>query len=95
MLKAWQAMDGQGDITVETRQTKQRGRAFAEISVQDDGPGFQGDAAKIFEPFYTTKTQGTGLGLAVCRTIIEKMGGSIRAENAPGDGARITLLLPL
>lgn len=94
-LNAWQAMGGQGGITVETRQTKQRVRAFAEISVQDDGPGFQDDMNKIFEPFYTTKTQGTGLGLAVCRTIIEKMGGSIRAENAHGGGARITLLLPL
>lgn len=95
LLNAWQAMDGQGGVTIETRETKQRGRAFAEIFVQDDGPGFQGDMTKVFEPFYTTKTQGTGLGLAVCRTIIEKMGGLIRAENAPGGGARIRLLLPL
>ncbi len=94
LLNAWQATGGDGKIVIETRETKYRGRAYAEISVQDNGPGFQSDVSKIFEPFYTTKTQGTGLGLAVCRTIIEKMDGVIRAENAPG-GARVTLLLPL
>ena len=95
LLNAWQAMDGNGAIRIKTREIRQRGRSIAEVILQDDGPGFHGDISKVFEPFYTTKTQGTGLGLAVCRTIIEKMGGIIRAENAPGGGARIVLQLPL
>jgi signal transduction histidine kinase len=95
LLNAWQAMDGNGAIRIKTREIRQRGVTYAEIIVQDDGPGFHGDLSKVFEPFYTTKTQGTGLGLAVCRTIIEKMDGLIRADNIPGGGARIVLQLPI
>ena len=94
LQNSWQAMEGRGGMRINTRETRQRGRSFAEIVLTDDGPGFQGDLGKVFEPFYTTKTQGTGLGLAVCRTIIEKMGGSIRAGNNPAGGARVVILLP-
>ncbi|MCA9248902.1 MAG: PAS domain-containing sensor histidine kinase, partial [Planctomycetales bacterium] len=56
---------------------------FVEISVRDHGPGMSAEtAAKVFEAFYSTKSEGMGMGLAICRTIIESHGG--RISLAPG-----------
>jgi C4-dicarboxylate-specific signal transduction histidine kinase len=66
------------------------------MTFQDTGPGFPPHAMeKVFEPFFTTKERGTGLGLAVCRDIVQQYNGQIYAENAAEGGARITLRLPL
>lgn len=66
----------------------------AEISVTDNGPGFP-DAvlARLGEPFQTTKGDdgGLGLGLYVCATLAGRLGGSLRAENCHGGGARVVL----
>jgi signal transduction histidine kinase len=67
------------------------------IAVEDDGPGIPADdLERIFEPFFTTKEegQGTGLGLAVSRGIIEKLGGRIEVEPSSGKGATFTVVLP-
>ncbi|HVE83818.1 MAG TPA: ATP-binding protein, partial [Myxococcales bacterium] len=48
-----------------------------------------------FEPFFTTKAQGSGLGLPIVHAIVTQHGGSIRAENAPGAGARFVIRLPV
>jgi C4-dicarboxylate-specific signal transduction histidine kinase len=67
------------------------------IHVDDDGPGIAPEVFdKLFEPFVTTKEvgKGTGLGLAVCRGLVEAAGGSISAERAPLGGARFALRLP-
>jgi signal transduction histidine kinase len=57
------------------------------IGVQDDGVGIPAEGlSKIFEPFYTTKAQGMGLGLAICHGIVERHKGRIWAESG-GDGA--------
>jgi two-component system, LuxR family, sensor kinase FixL len=67
---------------------------MAEISVIDTGPGLAPEvASKLFQPFITTKAQGMGVGLSICRTIIDAHGGSIRAESNPGGGTifRFTL----
>jgi PAS domain S-box-containing protein len=69
-----------------------------EVSVEDDGPGLGPDPERVFEPFYTTKVTGTGLGLPICRNICAACGGTIRAENRPpaeGGGARFVVTLPL
>jgi two-component system, NtrC family, sensor kinase len=71
--------------------------SVVEIEVRDDGPGIPAELLEqIFEPFVTTKEpgKGTGLGLAVCARIIDDMGGSIRAENAPDGGAVFHIILP-
>ena len=74
--------------------TVARDGARLEIRVEDSGPGFSEDQREhIFEAFYTTKQGGTGLGLAVTRTLLEKMGGSIEAGRG-AKGALFTLSVP-
>jgi signal transduction histidine kinase len=66
----------------------------AEIRVEDTGPGIAPAARdRLFEPFFTTKPGGMGLGLPLCRTLVERMGGAIEAEAAPGGGARFVVRL--
>lgn len=68
------------------------------LSVEDDGPGMSpATAAQIFDPFFTTKPigKGTGLGLAVVQGLVQDMGGIIRVESAPGQGARFCIYLPV
>ena len=65
------------------------------VEVADNGPGLTADVlAHIFEPFYTTKSDGLGIGLSLCRSIVRAHGGDMTAENAAGGGAvfRFTLL---
>jgi two-component system, NtrC family, sensor kinase len=67
------------------------------ILVDDDGPGVPREAReRIFEPWFTTKsvTHGTGLGLPIVRSLVERHGGTIRVDDAPGGGARFVVELP-
>jgi signal transduction histidine kinase len=63
--------------------------------VQDDGPGLGLDPERLFTPFYTTKVNGTGLGLSVARRICVAHGGSLTAENMDQGGARFRVTLPV
>jgi signal transduction histidine kinase len=66
-----------------------------DLTVIDSGPGIDPDMVhRIFEPFFTTKTRGIGLGLAMCRAIVENHGGEIRVARHAGPGARLTVSLP-
>ena len=69
---------------------------FVEISVRDTGPGIaEGKLEQVFEPFFTSKKSGIGLGLSVCRTIINAHGGKLWAENNTDHGATFVLSLPV
>lgn len=95
LLNAVDAVAGQGTIGVSVRRS---GDEAVEIAVDDSGPGIAPEVrAHLFEPFVTTKPagRGTGLGLAVCHTIIERLGGTIRAENRTEGGARFVVHLPI
>ena len=89
------AMDASGEgstITVTTEAADGRMR----IAVRDTGVGIpQEEIDKIFKPFYTTKTRGAGLGLAIVERIVKEHGGEISIESAAGKGTTFTLLLPV
>ncbi len=66
------------------------------VRISDDGPGMDpATRARAFEPFFTTRAQGSGLGLAVVRQEVEDAGGSVQVESAPGEGATFTLRLTI
>lgn len=68
---------------------------WVEVRVEDEGTGLEpAEAQHVFEPFYSTKENGGGLGLTVCRRILQERGGSIRLENREGPGACVVLELP-
>src|SRR5258708_7272554 len=83
-------------ITITGRQDAARERVRLEVA--DTGPGIPpANRAKIFEPFFTTKApgEGTGLGLSLCRGMIEEHGGTIEVESAPGQGTCFVIELPV
>ena len=95
MLNAVDAMkesDGAGKLTIKSRLNA--GKQLL-ISVSDTGPGLPpGDAERIFDAFFTTKSQGTGMGLSISRSIIESHGGRLWAASASGRGATFQFTLP-
>ena len=85
-------MNGPGEIFIESS-LPEEGRTV--LSFRDTGPGFSEDAlAKAMDPFFTTKDNGTGLGLPIVQAIIDSHGGSMKLSNAPQGGALITISLP-
>jgi signal transduction histidine kinase len=99
LLNARQAMPRGGQMKLDVRHNTRT--QMVEIRVQDSGCGIPADKLRrIFEPFYTTKTPdehghgGTGLGLSVCRQIIEQHNGRIRVESLVGKGSTFTVKLP-
>ncbi len=94
---AAQAMNGKGTLNIEINETERGGVKFFAVKISDTGTGIAPDHLdKIFDPFYTTKDigEGTGLGLAVSRRIVEEHGGTIEAVNLPAGGASFTVYLP-
>lgn len=76
--------------------TVKRGRRAIGIVVQDSGPGIgAGQRERIFDPFVTTKTNGMGMGLAICRMIVERHGGQLSASSDIATGARFEIVLPI
>lgn len=88
---AIEAMENRGNLTA----TITRGPGSVEVRFDDEGPGIDPErVARIFEPFYTTKDSGVGMGLAVCHRIITAHDGTIRAASREGGGAAFTVRLP-
>ena len=90
---AIEAMDGGGTLIIRVYSSQEEPIKIA-VEFKDTGPGIPADALeKVFEPFYTTKQQGTGLGLSVCRKIVDDLGGNIEVASDSG-GTRFTVWLP-
>ncbi|MCU0242492.1 MAG: ATP-binding protein [Vicinamibacteria bacterium] len=81
-----------GTVQIETARSIEGGQA--QVVIRDQGCGVE-DVERIFEPYYTTKVKGTGLGLVIARQIIEEHGGTIRAASTIGVGTSVTIALPL
>jgi len=92
-----QAMEGGGTLTVSTSGiTTVEGKEAAVVVVADTGRGIETKyLARIFDPFFSTRKGGTGLGLSVVSQIVGKHGGLIQAESEPGVGTRMNTTLPL
>jgi signal transduction histidine kinase len=90
---AGEAMESGGSI--EIRASEFPGDGGLILAVEDDGPGIAPeDVDKIFEPFHTTKVHGTGLGLAVARTLVAQHGGTIEVDSVVGRGSTFFVILP-
>jgi len=92
VVNAIQASTGRGRVVVSA---SAHGADGICIEVRDDGPGMPADVARrVFEPFFTTRAEGTGLGLALARRIVGEHGGRIELETTPGLGTRFSVYLP-
>jgi signal transduction histidine kinase len=100
VLNGIQALDQEGKITIQARAQAPPGPpnrpSYIEIAVSDTGAGISHEQLeRIFRPFYTTKRDGTGLGLSLCRRIISQHGGTLTAESEVKKGSRFTIRLPM
>lgn len=91
LLNSLQAMNGSGQLTLKTDMHG----AELEVTIQDNGYGITAeDLPRIFDPFFSTKPTGTGLGLAVVRGIIKEHGGRIQITSESGKGTVVSVMLP-
>ena len=92
LLNAMQAIRTQGSIDITITLQDER----VKLTLQDSGPGIDEEIIdKIWDPFFTKKEKGTGLGLGIVKQIVEAHQGHISITNAPGGGARVEILLPM
>ncbi len=91
-----QVIDASAELLARTRtRTPPPVGRYVCLEVEDTGPGLDVETARrIFDPFYSTKKDGHGLGLSACLTTVEEHGGALLLDSAPGQGARFRVLLP-
>jgi signal transduction histidine kinase len=94
VLNAMDAMSVLPRFNRKIAVTTKRVDNFAEVAVTDNGPGID-NVEMVFQPFFTTKSQGMGMGLSIARTIVEAHDGQIWADNLTGSGAVFHVRLPL
>lgn len=83
------------EISTNWSEAKLHSQSAVQIAIHDNGPGFTAESrARVFEPFYTSKTRGTGLGMSIAKRIVEAHGGDIAVGQHSGPGAEIVVTLP-
>jgi signal transduction histidine kinase len=95
ILNAVQAMSGVAERSRELLiNTEQEASGAVLVTVRDSGPGFSPESVdRLFDPFYTTKADGMGMGLSICRSIVDAHGGRIWASLTAGVGAAVQFCL--
>jgi signal transduction histidine kinase len=94
LINAIDASPSGGDVVLAAMH-KDHSKTLA-IQIDDSGPGLgQRTSEQLFQPFATTKARGTGLGLAISKQIVESLGGSMKLENLPQQGARCSIMIPI
>jgi two-component system NtrC family sensor kinase len=92
LINALEAMAPGGTLTVRSRRTD---ALCVEIDVEDTGCGMDAETrSRMFDLFFTTKPSGTGLGMAIAGSIVDRHGGRLQVESAPGRGTRVRISLP-
>jgi signal transduction histidine kinase len=93
ILNGLEALEGRGRLTITTSWSAEA--AAVTVSIDDTGPGMSDETlARVYDLFFTTKPEGTGLGMAIARSVIDSHGGEIEVQSAPGAGTRIRVRLP-
>jgi signal transduction histidine kinase len=97
VINSLQATPGGGKLTITTSVSQhEKAAEMCEIKISDTGVGIDlADLAKIFEPFYTTKPDGTGLGLVITKKIIEGHGGDLLVDSVAGQGTTVLIRIPV
>ncbi|WP_411833678.1 response regulator [Pseudoxanthomonas mexicana] len=94
-LNGIQAMPRPGTLSLSAQRLREGGEDWVAVLVSDQGIGMDEQTlAQLFTPFFTTKQQGSGLGLLSCKRILEANGGRISVHSLPGDGSTFELRLP-
>lgn len=103
VINAVEAMGGRGSLDIvvgavgedDLPEELDRAESYAQARFEDDGPGVaEYEVHRIFEPYFSTESRGSGIGLAVSRTILKWNRGAIRAARAPGGGLAVEIFLP-
>lgn len=92
---AFAASGDEINVDIACRETNIDGKLALGVTLRDHGSGFpQAKLGRVFEPFFTTKPKGSGLGLPICKRIVEAHGGTMNVRNHPEGGAEIIITLP-
>ena len=84
-----------GELTINVKSRKKKGKAMVEVSFGDTGVGISKEnMKKLFEPLFTTKARGVGLGLSICKNLVENNGGEIEVQSEEDKGTTVTVSLP-
>jgi signal transduction histidine kinase len=93
---AYQAMNEEGMLSVRLHPISKNGSSFVRVEVKDTGSGIDpGNLHNIFNPFYSTKESGLGLGLPLVHKVITTHRGQIEVDNSPGEGVTFIITLPV
>ncbi|HER25250.1 MAG TPA: PAS domain S-box protein [Candidatus Atribacteria bacterium] len=95
IINAIQAIQVKGEIKIKTEKTLLRGEPVIRLTIEDSGDGIpEKDLSQIFDPFFSTKEKGSGLGLSIVYKLIEAHQGEIKVESKEGEGTKFIIFLP-
>jgi len=95
IINAIQAIPKKGEIKIKTEKTLLKGEPAIKLMIEDSGIGIpEKDFTQIFDPFFSTKDEGSGLGLSIVYKLVEAHQGEIKVESQEGEGTKFVIFLP-